>query len=181
MMKILNIHGYKGNAANSAYNALSECGFEVISLQLDYDRTSPEKLMQMLSSQFTNNFCSAVVGTSLGGFYAALISAKYECPAVLINPCLMPFLHLPKLGYQDDDGILEYIRLFSGIADTENGNVSMIVGGKDEVIDTHDFNRSIFQNEKYVYVPEGMHSGATMPLEDIFRDHLEGFFGDVLP
>lgn len=178
MMKILNIHGYRGNAANAAYNALSECGFDIISLQIDYDRTSPETLMQLLSSQFANNFCSAVVGTSLGGFFAALISAKHECPAVLINPCLLPFLSLPRLGYKDDDGIVEYIRLFSGIADADNSNISVIAGGKDEVIDTHDFTRNIFQNERYILVPDGMHSGATMPLTDIFKDHIDGFFGE---
>ena len=29
-------------------------------------------------------------------------------------------------------------------------------------------------------VPEGKHSGATMPLEDIFKDHKEGFFENVI-
>lgn len=179
-MKVLNIHGYQGNAANAAYNALKSCDFDIISLQLDYDRTSPDAVMQMLNSQFTNNFCDAVVGTSLGGFYAALISLKNECPCVMINPCLMPFLHLPRLGYKSDEGVLEYIRLFSGLADVDSGLVSTIVGGQDELIDTHDFTRSVFQNERFIVVPEGKHSGATMPLEDIFKDHKEGFFGNVI-
>ena len=178
MMKILNIHGYQGNAANSAYEALRECGFEIISLQIDYDRSSPDSGMQLLNSQFTNNFCDAVVGTSLGGFFAALISAKNECPCVLVNPCLMPFLHLPRLGYVSDDGVIEYIRLFSGLADIDSSRVSTIVGGQDELIDTHDFTRQIFQNERYILVPDGKHSGSTMPLADIFRDHMEAFFED---
>ncbi len=176
--KILNIHGYQGNAANAAYLALRNCDFEIISLQIDYDRSSPDSVMQMLNTQFTNNFCDAVVGTSLGGFYAALISAKNECPAVLINPCLIPFLHLPRLGYSDDEGVMEYIRLFSGIADAKNDLVSVIVGGKDEVIDTHDLTRNLFQNERFVLVPYGEHSGSTMPLADIFKDHMDGFFGE---
>ena len=179
-MKLLNIHGYHGNAANSAYEALRKCDYDIISLQLDYDRTSPDTIMQLLNSQFTNNFCDAVVGTSLGGFFAALISMKNECPCVLINPCMLPFLHLPRMGYQSDDGILEYIRLFSGLADVSPALVSTIIGGKDELIDTHDFTQGIFQNEKYIVVPDGKHSGATMPLEDIFRDHREGFFGEAI-
>ena len=64
-MKILNIHGYKGNAANAAYEALRECGFDIISLQLDYDRSSPESIMQLLNSQFTNNFCNALEDSML--------------------------------------------------------------------------------------------------------------------
>ncbi len=175
-MKVLNIHGYQGNAANSAYQALQECNFQIISLQLDYDRTPPEQLLQMLNSQFTNNFCDVVVGTSLGGFFASLISAKNECPCVLINPCLLPFLHLPRLGYASDSGLQQYIRMFSGLAEVNPSRVSTIIGGQDEIIDTHDFTREIFQNERFVLVPEGKHSGGTMPLEEIFRDHYEGFF-----
>ena len=175
-MKVLNIHGYNGNAANAAYQALRECGFEIISMQIDYDRTSPEHLLQMLKSQFANNFCDAVVGTSLGGFYAALVSAKSECPCVLINPALMPFLTLPALGYNSDEGMMEYIRLFSTLAETENSMVSTVIGSEDEVVDTHDFTRRLFQNERFIVVPGGKHSGATMPLADIFRDHIEDFF-----
>lgn len=175
-MKILNIHGYQGNAANAAYQALRECDFDIVSMQIDYDRSSPESIMMMLKSQFANNFCDAVVGTSLGGFYAALVSAKSECPCVLINPCLVPFLTLPRLGYKSDEGMIEYMRLFSGLADTDNSMVSTIVGAKDEVVDTHDFTRRLFQNERFIVVPDGMHSGSTLPLTEIFKDHIEDFF-----
>ena len=34
-MKILNIHGYKGSAKNSAYEALTALGHEVTSPELD--------------------------------------------------------------------------------------------------------------------------------------------------
>ena len=175
-MKILNIHGYQGNAANSAYQTLRDNDFNIVSMQIDYDRTSPEEIMHTLKSQFSNNFCDAVVGTSLGGFFAALVSAKCECPCVLINPCLMPFMTLPRLGYKNDDGVIEYMRLFSGLADADNSRFSTVVGGKDEVVDTHDFTRRLFQNERYIVVPDGMHSGSTLPLTDIFRDHIEDFF-----
>ena len=93
---------------------------------------------------------------------------------------MLPFLHLQRLGYKNDDGVLEYIRLFSGLADVDGSLVSTIIGGQDELIDTHDFTRGIFQNERYIIVPEGKHSGSTMPLDEIFRDHREGFFGEVL-
>lgn len=178
-MKILNIHGYKGNAANSAYAALSECGFDVLSLQIDYDRKSPEAVAKLLNNQFANYFCDAVVGTSLGGFYAALVSAKNECPAVLINPCLMPFMTLPELGYNNKEGIMEYIKLFSGIADAAGEQVATIVGGRDEVIGSHDFTEKIFGNDKYIVVPDGKHSGATMPLADIFTERRADFFGNM--
>ena len=40
------------------------------------------------------------------------------------------------------------------------------------------FTRQIFQNEKYIVVPDGKHSGSTMPLADIFRDHMDAFFDE---
>ena len=33
----------------------------------------------------------ALVGSSLGGFYATYFVAKYACPAVLINPAMQPW------------------------------------------------------------------------------------------
>ena len=177
-MKILNIHGYQGNAANSAYEALRECGFDIISLQIDYDRTSPEYVMQLMNSQFTNNFCNAVVGTSLGGFYAALISAKNECPCVLINPCLMPFYHLPKLGY--DGCIHDFIKLFGSLSELDRSCVSCIVGDADEVLGDHSFTEMLTRNSRFRRVPNGKHSGVSLPLKEYFGEVLR-YYRDKLP
>lgn len=47
-MKILNIHGYKGSAKNSAYEALIALGHEVTSPELDYDTLLPDETLEML-------------------------------------------------------------------------------------------------------------------------------------
>ena len=54
-MKILNIHGYKGSAENSACLVLKELGHDVISPQIDYDAENPEKILDELKNIFTKN------------------------------------------------------------------------------------------------------------------------------
>ena len=111
-----------------------------------------------------------VIGSSLGGFFAALISVRLGLPAVLINPCLMPFLHLPRLGYEGD--IRPFMQLFGELSGIDEKKVYTIVGGSDEVIDTHDMTRNLLRNTHFEVVPNGGHSGSTLPLERFFSEVL---------
>ena len=169
-MKLLNIHGYKGSAENSAYEALTALGHEIASPELDYDLLSPDETLEILLQRAEECGAEALVGSSLGGFYAAVLSVRLGLPAVLVNPCLMPFLHLPRLGYSGD--VRPFIRLFGELADIDGAKISVIVGGSDEVIDTHDMTRRLLKNSRFEVVPNGKHSGSTLPLES--------FFGEVL-
>lgn len=169
-MKLLNIHGYKGSAENSAYEALTALGHEIASPELEYDLLSPDETLDILLRKAAECGAETLVGSSLGGFYAAVLSVRLGLPAVLVNPCLMPFLHLPRLGYSGD--VRPFIRLFGKLADIDGAKISVIVGGSDEVIDTHDMTRRLLKNSRFKVVPNGKHSGSTLPLES--------FFGEVL-
>lgn len=166
-MKILNLHGFRGEAHNAAYNTLCELGFDLVSPQIDYDSVTPKKLLAELTEQYDRNDCCAVVGTSAGGFFASQICIIKKCPTVLINPCLLAFVYLPRLGYNDQMGILEYTEMFSAIAGIDKKLVTVIVGEEDEIIDSHDYTRLFFNN--CISVPNGKHSGLTLPLNDIFK------------
>ncbi len=167
-MKILNIHGYKGSPENSACYALKNLGFEVVSPEINYDSSAPEQVYRKLCSIITENEINMIAGTSLGGFYGTLLSAELDMPAVLVNPCLMPFVYLPRLGFTGD--IMPYIKMFGKISDIRKQNISVIIGGQDEIIDSHDFTRNLLENSRFRIVPDGRHSGATLPLESYFRD-----------
>lgn len=169
-MKLLNIHGYKGSAENSAYEALTALGHEVASPELEYDLLSPDETLDILLRKAGECGAETLVGSSLGGFYAAVLSVRLGLPAMLVNPCLMPFLHLPRLGYVGD--VRPFIRLFGELADIDGAKISVIVGGSDEVIDTHDMTRRLLKTSRFEVVPNGKHSGSTLPLES--------FFGEVL-
>ena len=74
-MKILNLHGFMGEADNKNYKAL--CKFfpaeDIISPKIDYINTAPEELMKCFSDMVdTDDFI--FVGQSLGGLYADKLS-----------------------------------------------------------------------------------------------------------
>lgn len=163
-MKVLNIHGYKGSAENSACITLKNLGHEVISPQIDYDAEKPEKILDNLRKTFLENKPDYIVGTSLGGFFALLVAKNTDIPTVLVNPCLKPSVTLSELGYETDKitetAIKKYERL---IEKADFRKVCAVIGGQDEVISYHDYTKMIIKNH-YV-VPEGKHSGATLNLD----------------
>ena len=91
-MKILNLHGFMGEADNKNYKALCEIfpAEDIISPQLNYKETSPEKLLEQLSDMVdTDDFI--FVGQSLGGWYADKLSRSFKRPCILTNPCYYPY------------------------------------------------------------------------------------------
>ena len=90
-MKILNLHGFMGEADNKNYKALCEMfpAENIISPKIDYINTAPEELMKRFSDiADTDDFI--FVGQSLGGWYADKLSRKFKRPCILTNPCYYP-------------------------------------------------------------------------------------------
>ena len=172
-MRILNIHGYCGTPRNAAYAALCENGCtEITAPALDYDAVPPDRMAERLRAFLSESRAELIVGTSLGGFYAAVLAAETGLPVFLVNPCLMPFLHLPRLGYSGD--IRAYLPLFAELERLDSARVYCIVGDADEVIDTHDFAEHLFGNARLRVAEGGHHSGATLPLKEYFGEMLSG-------
>lgn len=170
-MKILNIHGYNGNSENSACCVLKNIGCDVISPAINYDIESPEKTLEKLYNIIIENKPDVITGTSYGGFFAVLLSIKSNLPVILVNPCFLPFIYLPRLGYKQD--IKALFPMFSVLSELDINKVSTIIGGNDEIIDTHDFTKNLLYNDRFVVFPEGKHSGATLPLKKFFTDILK--------
>jgi predicted esterase YcpF (UPF0227 family) len=170
-MKILNIHGYGGSSRNCACSVLKELGFDVISPDMNYDNETPHDTIKKLCSIVRDENISMICGTSLGGFFASVLSAELDIPCILINPCLMPFLHLPRLGYKAD--VAPFISLFGKLDKIDKEKTSCIIGNDDEIIDTHDFTKNLLYNSRFCEVPGGMHSGATLPLKKYFSEVLD--------
>ncbi|WP_297957945.1 YqiA/YcfP family alpha/beta fold hydrolase [uncultured Ruminococcus sp.] len=114
-MKILNLHGFMGEADNKNYKAL--CGIfpaeDIISPKLNYKETSPEKLIEQLSDMVdTDEFI--FVGQSLGGWYADKLSRKFKRPCILTNPCNYPYkLKLITASGIDSEFVEQYRKMSS--------------------------------------------------------------------
>lgn len=170
-MKILNIHGYHGSAENAACGALRSLWSDVVSPFIDYDAESPAEVLGRLTELVEREKPDVITGTSYGGFFAAVLCARTGIPTVFVNPCLMPYYHLPLLGYEGD--VRVFLPLFGELAGLDAAKTAAIVGGSDEVVTTHSFTRSLLGGRYFRVVPEGKHSGATLPLRE--------FFGEVIP
>ena len=90
-MKILNLHGFMGEADNKNYKAL--CGMipadDIISPELHYKEISPEELLEQLAGMVdSDDFI--FVGQSLGGWFADKLSRRFNRPCILTNPCYFP-------------------------------------------------------------------------------------------
>jgi len=103
---ILYIHGFGGSKNGRSTTLLRKhLNFRVEGL--DYDARDPEAAIEHLTEQcekyekklnykdFSNNQL-LLLGSSLGGFYAAQVAAKIECKLVLFNPSLNPEVSLQK-------------------------------------------------------------------------------------
>lgn len=178
-MGILNIHGYDGSPHNAAYAALqaNNCT-DITAPAIDYDAESPENILGKLRYIIADKRIELIVGTSLGGFYAAVLSAERNLPVVLVSPCPLPFLHLPRLGFNGN--IKPFVSMFGTLAKLDINNVSCIVSGQDEIIDTHDFTERFLHNARFRIVPDGKHSGYTLPLKAFFSEMLQ-YYMAILP
>lgn len=132
-MKIMNLHGFMGEADNKNYKAL--CGFispdDIISPKLYYKQTSPEELLRELSEMASDTEL-IYVGQSLGGWYADRLSRLFRRPCILTNPCYYPH----ELGLITDSGIpdsfLEQYRAMS--ADGRNDLAYTLCSDADTVL-----------------------------------------------
>lgn len=90
-MKILNLHGFMGEADNKNYKALCDMfpKEDIISPEIDYINTAPDKLLKQFSDMVDADDI-LFVGQSLGGWYADKLSRKFKRPCILTNPCNYP-------------------------------------------------------------------------------------------
>lgn len=178
-MRILNIHGYRGRVDNSLYKALKAAGYDVESYKMPYDEGySPKTLLMMLEDKVRDprRGITAIAGTSLGGFFALLLSIKFELPALVVNPALLPAAQLPSLDNFSRYDLHDYFELQAKLVDVDRRLVSTVVGESDEVIGNLAYTELVLGNSRFFSIQGGKHSGSTLPLERIVQDHRKEIF-----
>jgi predicted esterase YcpF (UPF0227 family) len=94
---ILNIHGFRscGDNAKAAFLRDLFPEVQIVSPTLPL---APHKALEVLEREIERcgKPLEMIVGSSLGGFYAYVLCCRYRVPAVLLNPAVVPFVHLAE-------------------------------------------------------------------------------------
>jgi len=148
---ILNIHGYQGSSKNTMFQILEELFPDqvLVSPQLNYDEASPLEIIKTLETKVSlraeakesgdsdhSDELKLIVGTSLGGFFAASLWAKFKTvPTILFNPAFTPWTIQPIVERYSSKAeeykcIHDEARRNPGSID----NLHIILGNHDEVL-----------------------------------------------
>ncbi len=92
-MNIIYLHGFKSSALSIKGQQLKQYFVHDQNVQVHLPDLNqpPFIVMQQMSALIESLDQVALVGSSLGGFYATQLVAKYGVPAVLINPAMRPW------------------------------------------------------------------------------------------
>lgn len=110
---------------------------------------SPQAAMALIESLTADwpRESMAVIGSSLGGFYAHIVAERCACPAVLINPAVFPSRDLAKyIGehpawHKPEEKIFfrpEYVdelKALEGLPVSQPGRIMSLIAKGDEVLD----------------------------------------------
>lgn len=94
-MQIIYLHGFQSSSMSKKGQQLEQycTNVEHADVHLPDLNKPPEHVLRDISKLIESLPLDQVrlVGSSLGGFYATYLVAKYGCPAVLINPAMQPW------------------------------------------------------------------------------------------
>ncbi len=94
-MQIIYLHGFQSSPMSKKGQQLEQycTNVEHADVHLPDLNKPPEHVLRDISKLIESLPLHQVrlVGSSLGGFYATYLVAKYGCPAVLINPAMQPW------------------------------------------------------------------------------------------
>ena len=103
-MRLIYIHGLDSDANSTKGRLLDEyCQrhhpeFEVLRPDLNQH---PTQVLNKLTALVSNPKDTILVGSSLGGYFATLVSHKTHCGAFLLNPSIQPHVSLQRFFTED--------------------------------------------------------------------------------
>jgi len=118
----------------------------------------------------------AVIGSSLGGFYATVVAERHGCPAVLLNPAVDPARDLARhigetTAWHSDERFyfapefIEELRAIAPVAISDPQRYFAVIAKGDEVLDWREM------TARYIGTRIKLLKGSDHALTD-FDDHL---------
>lgn len=121
---------------------------------------SPAQAMALIEQGLANwpHPGMAIVGSSLGGFYAAVLARQIGCPVVLLNPAVHPARdlsgqigehpawHDPDQRLHFDAGFIEELRVLEAMPARHRPAMLAVIAKGDEVLDWHEMRAAYGQD-----------------------------------
>ncbi len=170
-MKIIYIHGFNSAGYGEKINHLRKAfGDEnIITPTLPPNPEKAIKLLEYLVEKLKNDDLY-LVGTSLGGYYAAYLSHKFGVPSIIINPSTKPWESLKnevgtQKNYKTDEvyefkkEYLDYLeKIYIPISELEKvkDKIFVYLDEEDELLDSKE-TAEYFKNFYVKMYPGGNH------------------------
>ena len=94
MKKIAYLHGLESKTNCDKVKWLRSLGYEVLNPAIDYRNDPLERIITFVES-FKPDL---IIGSSMGGYLAYIISRRYNIPAMMLNPALHSRPFEPEVG-----------------------------------------------------------------------------------
>lgn len=142
MANILYVHGYGSdkNSTTGKYLKQILSPFHNV-ITNTYDLCNFDRAQHQIMTDAKRYRCAVVIGSSLGGFH--VLSLGYKFRKVVINPCMLPSVEIPKIGTLTD---LQKARfeeaednLYSNIDADDRLSTVGIFGKQDELFNYQQF------------------------------------------
>ena len=145
--KILFFHGLDSSRDSTKFHAIQAS--EKYCINVDYRNLSFETVAQFYHDIIEKIKPNIIVGHSLGGYWALLMSFKYQIPCVIANPSLSP-------NFRDD-----YPPISDNILNHDIQQMAYIELG-DEVLNMHT-TKEFLENYIHIQSIEGGHHRLEQP------------------
>ena len=165
-MNIIYLHGFKSSALSIKGQQLKQYFLHENSVRVHLPDLNqpPCEVMAKMSALIESLNDVALVGSSLGGFYATQLVAKYGVPAVLINPAMRPWQLFRDLFGENfismqvtdewilDDAQLDHLEQIALPFVQDADKIMVLLQQADEVLDYREAQRyySAKQNRSYI-------------------------------
>ena len=176
--KALFIHGFHSDNTSTTgqrvSQILAELGYETIIPTLDL--LDFEGTMSQIANLIETQKFDLIVGHSLGGFYAFLV--RRDMTKILINPCLMPEVEIPKLLFEGESVCQELLQKWKTAREEKNDfddieihhSTKGIFAKNDELFSYCDYMKKL--GFRFVYQIEGGHKPEKEALAPVIKEAL---------
>ncbi|MCQ2242336.1 YqiA/YcfP family alpha/beta fold hydrolase [Treponema sp.] len=142
MANILYIHGFGSNHNSGSFLALKDVFKEHNFFSSDFDLLDVKGTLEKIGKLCEEHEIDLVMGKSLGGFYA--LAYEGEQDKAVINPCIKPWIEIPKLDDSIPSELLEeWEQLFKkteeNIDSKRRSNTFGIFGDHDQLFSYKDY------------------------------------------